>query len=527
MSTKQLKSYFVNVPIIVAKEYLAGVPGWTTGTLPGFIAVPRNLLTFVPDIRPSIAQGVSNTAIDAVTQANGWKLRDYQHIGRQFIETRRGTLLADVQRLGKTPQIVASHDPATGQLFVVGPLMTRIVWLTWFRKMWGDKLRIVALKGRTQNMDLIKNADVVFINYDILANWQNTTTPPHTAVFDEAHLLSNAKTKRYSAACLLATQAQKVICASGTPLWNKPANIHSVLNLLEPGGFGTWYEFTKRYGRGMQNEFGYEATGISNEDELKLRLSSLMIRRAWAAVAINLPALTRTVEVGERSVADRIKIDIDLERNRPGFANQLADASRLRGLFALNHKVDVAAKRAIELCKSGEPVVLWIWHKAVASALETVLISNDIPCEVITGETKDKETPLVNWRSWPSGALIISLGVGQAGIDLSHSKHAIFAEIDYTPAVVSQAEMRTFSKDRPSCVSYIVTDHPVEIGIVKSLLKKCKLAERTGLPASDTPMEFLTELIDEEELLLDELNDENGVDDLLTGLLDEAMDDGW
>ena len=134
---------------------------------------------------------------DAETEANGWKLRDYQHVGREFIRARRGTLLADQMRLGKTAQLVASHELSDGPLIVVAPLATREVWLGWFRRRWPNVRPTVLqgkhvdyanpkksrrrkrdrgfdlLEGTHFDLDMLMNAQLVFMNFDILAGWKN------------------------------------------------------------------------------------------------------------------------------------------------------------------------------------------------------------------------------------------------------------------------------------------------------------------------------------------------------------------
>src|SRR4029077_2407382 len=108
--------------------------------------------------------------------------------------------------------------------------------------------------------------------------WQSGN-PIGTLVLDEAHMLTNRNSRRSRAAVFLASRAERVICATGTPIWNMPPDLWHVLGLVAPGAFGDYYSFGNRYGKPEVTEYGTRFTGISNEDELSLRLSEVMLRR--------------------------------------------------------------------------------------------------------------------------------------------------------------------------------------------------------------------------------------------------------
>ncbi len=526
---KPYYNYWYKTDLKNAFEYLKGIPGWSIDQRDKQAIIPRNLLGFFPsfihvnavDFGP--LRKAAHEIFDELTLKDGnWKLRPYQHIGCDFIRANKRVLLADVPRSGKSATIVASHDLNNGPMLVVGPKMARGIWQLWFQKRWPNA-RIEVLKGRKADFTKLEKADAIFVNHDILAQWGSLMWKPGMFVIDEAHNFASSKTKRYRAALLFATASQRVVLATGTPLWNKIGNAHSLLNLVEPAGFGSLWDFNRAYLSARSNEWGGQDTGqLIREDELKMRVKNLMLRRTWDEIVDQLPPVTRTVELIELTPEDRLKIDVSLEKSRVGgLATLIGDQAKLRSLFALQNKVGTAIELARAHIENGESVVLWCWHKEVAEALETLCVGNDWATEVITGATKDKDrmNSLVNWRSWNAGVLIMTLGVGQTAIDLSHSRHAIFVELDYTPAVVSQAEMRTWAVERPMTVEYVITDHPVEMSIVKGLLRKAKIAERTGLPAADTSIDFLESVVGDEALMdMDE-------DLLLGSLFDEDEDE--
>jgi hypothetical protein len=129
---------------------------------------------------------------------------------------------------------------------------------------------------------------------------------------------------------------------------------------------------------------------------------------------------------------------------------------------------------------------MWIWHRKVATAIAKKLKAKKVPCFVVTGDDNLKARDLLMdaWRETTNGALIISIDVGQVGIDLSHAHHAIFVEIDWVPLRISQAEMRTFDAERPMSVDYLVLNHELDLALVAALEAKIDTGNAAGMAAA-------------------------------------------
>src|SRR5262249_3687413 len=125
------------------------------------------------------------------------KIRTTQHQACDYLEPRRGILLADQQRLGKTLTAILAHDPARGPLVVVGPLPSRGVLLGWLRRVYPET-PIAALTGRKIDGSELKKP-IIFVHYDVVHKWQ-ALMKIGTLVLDEAHALTN-KDARRSKAC--------------------------------------------------------------------------------------------------------------------------------------------------------------------------------------------------------------------------------------------------------------------------------------------------------------------------------------
>jgi hypothetical protein len=443
--------------------------------LPLLTADPDATRILVPDGKPDWE------ARNRFTEGLGFTCRNAQHAAIDYILPRRGTLLGDDMRVGKTLSAIMSHDPDTGPIHVVCPAMVRPVWISWLSRVFpGEPIGV--LKGRKFNHKLLQHKIVVG-HYDILANWQSNK-PIGTLIFDEAHMLTKRGSQRAKAAVFLASRAVKVICATGTPIWNMPPDLWNILSMIAPGAFGGFHEFSRRYGNPLPTAYGMKYTGVSNQEELYTRLSEVMIRRRWVDVAEDLPPITRSVALVELTVPQRRKLDImaaELMANKQATVGSLSAYRRQLSKIKLATTVQMATA----MLDRGEPVVIWTWHVELAVKIAEALASR---AHLLTGAVPNdlRDRCIENWRTRSTAAaLVCTMSVAQVGLDFSHARLGVFAEIDYTPAIVGQAEMRTYDPTRGMDITFIIADHVVDQRIILALVKKLDAANPLGVGAAN------------------------------------------
>lgn len=418
--------------------------------------------------------------------ADGTVLRAHQVLGACWLRQRAGALLADGMRVGKTGQIVAAHDPVSGPLVVSAPLNTRRVWLRWMRRRWpGQEIAVVL---GTAPSEAIKSAPLVFCHHEVLGYHQVLGSwRPGTLVADEAHRFSNPRSIRSQGLGLLATNAQRVIAATGTPLWNKPTGLYPILSAVNPGAWGSWRDYAERYCGGHPGPYGMIAEGASNLDEFRDRLSEVMLRREWGDAGLEAPETKREIITVDLTADEQYELDKLAENLRAASSARrvpAADLARVRQVVG-RRKVAAAVERS--RLAGDEPHVIWTWHRDIAK---------DIAARVggicVIGETPAtrREQLFDAWEE-RGGALVVTMSVGEVGIDLSAARRAIFAELDWTPATLAQAEMRTFSPERSMEIEYIAADHRVDRAIVKALGKKLDLSRVFGVPAADGAIDVI------------------------------------
>ena len=424
--------------------------------------------------------------VSANRQYAGFVPRAHQLSAANFIRSRYGTLLADQMRLGKTLSTLLAHDPSSGPLVVVGPLAVRSVWLTWMNRVFPGEPTLF-LTGRKYDNSMTRQANLVFVHYDILAAWAGLGGRRiGTLVFDEAHMLSNYKSQRTRDAVAISPKAEKVVALTGTPLWNKPKGLYNILTMLSRGGAG-WGRYDQ-----FANRYPADSTGgfmTRHLEEYKIRMTDVMLRRTWADVQDDLPTVTRSSELVDLTQPQLRALDIEAEGLRDALRGTNVDMSNVAAILARYRrligktKVTATVELAERYLTAGQSVVVWTWHKDIANEIAAQLSRSFL----ITGDTPvhTREAIRIVWEHHEPSALVMTMAVGQAGIDLSAAPHAIFAELDFTPAVIAQAEMRTFSSSRPMTVDYVVVDHWVEKKLVDTLNEKLRTADLIGVPAAD------------------------------------------
>lgn len=485
MPAKGARDWFVVTQDCV-KRCLLGVPGLRLAK--GQIFCHR---THLPLIDTPEARELLRTDTLAMTGYHGFTPRLWQLEGAKFIRNRRGSLLADVPRLGKTATALMAHELADGPLVVVGPLATRPVWLAWFARRFPDE-PVEVIEGRSYDRDRFAGAKLVWMHYDVL-DWWSFVGRQHLAkvVFDEAHVLSNYKSRRSSGANVLAAHSDTVVLATGTPLWNNASGFYALIALAIGGAFGNYKAFATRYAGAQPGARGIVETQPTNTEELRSRLGEFMLRRTWNDVRDDITPIVRDNRVVKLTEADSYKLDVEVQKlNERQFAltrtfiGQLARYRRLVGMM----KVDASVEAAREVLGADRKVVVWSWHRSVGQQIADRI---DSPVFIVNGGMSEtvRERKLDEWRNYPGpAALVITMAVAQMGIDLSQASDAIMAELDYTPAVLSQTEMRTFDANKPMRVVYISAEHWVEQMCMRVLDSKLDRSTKMYVAAADTDL---------------------------------------
>ncbi len=379
------------------------------------------------------------------------ELMPFQQKGLAYLLANERALLADEMGLGKTVQAIALLA-ATRQLpvlIVVPPHLLR----NWRRELerffvLPDGMRLHIIKGLTPYP--LPEAEVYLVHYLVLRGWKDVLPNLgfRTLLFDEIQELRRAGTEKYSAASLLSSACERVIGLSGTPIYNRGGEIWNVVNILDFHFLGSWESFSREwcdgYGRGV----------VLHPDVLGeyLRHEGMMLRRTKTDVLPELPPKRRLVQEidADDALYERMTREV-LEKLRVLRRDETLTASK-RAI--LEEQVSQEERQATGLAKAGyvaafvralleggERVLLFAHHHAVMDAYERELRA--FTPVFITGRETDeqKDRSARMFMDGRTDLCCISLR-SAAGLNLQRATCVVFGELDWSPAVHSQAEDR-------------------------------------------------------------------------------------
>lgn len=379
------------------------------------------------------------------------ELREFQKEGLSFLLANPRTLLADEMGLGKTVQALACLAAAKEfpALIVVPPHLLRN-WqteITRFLRLEGKPACVCVLTGLKPYQP--PEADVYIIHYLLLRGWKQALPQMgfKAVVFDEIQELRHGGTEKYSAASLLAAECERVIGLSGTPIYNKGSEIWNVVNILDYHCLGDWESFTRAWCDGYGNHLVRNPALLGEH----LRREGLILRRTKEEVLAELPPKRRLVQEIDsddkvyrelmRPVMDQLGSLLALHpdaRERALLEEQVGRGERQATGVAKAPFV-AAFVRALE--DSREKVLLFAHHHAVMDIYRRELAA--YRPVFITGResTTQKEEAVARFMEGKTNLCVISLRAA-SGLNLQRASCVVFGELDWSPAVHSQAEDR-------------------------------------------------------------------------------------
>ncbi len=381
------------------------------------------------------------------------KLTSFQEEGLGFLlRTERG-LLADEMGLGKTVQALAMLSE-TGEYpaLVVAPPHLMRNWQNeierFVRKPDGSPLSVHVIKGLKPYP--LPEADIYLMHYLLLRGWKEALPDAQipTVIFDEVQELRHAGTEKYSAASLLAEAANRVIGLSGTPIYNRGAEIWNVVNILDFHFLGDYESFTREWCYGYGNQIVAKPELLGE----KLREEGMMLRRTKQDVLKDLPPKRRLVMAIDSDDAVYRKLMMPVRQTILQFKQDTEANASQRALWEMEiergerqatgiAKAPYVAQFVRALLDADEKVLLFAHHHEVMDIYKKEL--HAYSPAFITGREAPamKERSVERFMTGKTNLCCISLRAA-AGLNLQRASCVVFGELDWSPAVHSQAEDR-------------------------------------------------------------------------------------
>ena len=433
--------------------------------------------------------------VDAIPMPEGKSLYPYQVEGVKFLVRTKKSYLTDEMGLGKTVQVIGfTNFVKPEKILIVCPASLKFNWESEYRKFSTNNYQIQIIKSNSTKIN--DDANIIIVSYGTLANgiekYRNRRFD--LIVLDESHYIKNFAAKRTKAVTSLDSEYK--IALTGTPILNRPAEIYSTVNWLDPSVLGSRHEFLRRHcsllvfnpALGMLVE---SWRGAHHLEEIREKLyGSVMLRRKKSEVLTQLPSKTRQViEVAELKAEYRRRHEellkefpkikgliSDLEQKEQysqEFLNQLAIERHKTALA----KVPLCAKYIVELLDSKKKLVVFAHHKDVITSLGDYLLMKGIKfVKYVGGMTDLKKSYAVHkfQNDEDVRVFIGSIRASGVGINLTKADLVLFLELDFTPAIMLQAEDRVhrIGQNKRVLIQYFVFRYGIDAMLVRMLIRK-------------------------------------------------------
>jgi superfamily II DNA or RNA helicase len=420
------------------------------------------------------------------------ELRDYQRDGFVFMARLAaaglGAILADDMGLGKTVQALALllHRSKLGPALVVAPTSVARNWQLECVK-FAPTLQVLRMDvgDRASMLEAAGPGDVVLVSYGLLVTEQAGLAAKRfaTVVFDEAHALKNAATKR--AACARTLLCDAAIALTGTPVENHVTELHALLDVVVPGVLGSRSAFSSAF---IANDAAEQRAALAT---LRGLVRPLVLRRSKTEVLTELPPKTEMTRLIPASPEHRAFYEAVRQRAAAAAAASrvkgakvgnahiqiLAEITRLRraaidprlvaGASAPHGgKFEVLADMVTDLRSEGHSVLIFSQFLEVLDYAGAALKAADIRCLRLDGTMAAgaRASAIAEFQSGDADAFLLSLKAGGVGLNLTGADYVIHLDPWWNPAVEDQASDRAhrIGQTRPVTVVRLVTEGTIE-----------------------------------------------------------------
>ena len=421
----------------------------------------------------------------------------FQLEGVKFGATHHGRILiGDEMGVGKTVQALAISYlyREDWPLLILSPSSLKLLWrdeiLKWFPSIPKDEIEVI----NTSKRAFTSKSQIYILSFDMAKNVEEVlkTHKFRIAIADEAHYLKSRDAKRTKILSPLLMKCKRVLLLTGTPMLGRPMELYNLVHILRPDLFPSFREFGFRYCDPRVSYFGTDWGNSSNVDELHLILSNtVMIRRLKAQVLNELPSKrrqkiqveteTRLLRSVQRILQKCTEKEINHILEQPTdelnethknimVAYKLSGLSKIKGICEfLNILIDNQLK-----------FIVFAHHMELLSELENFIKQRKNSYIRIDGSVPPaKRHQLVNKYQTEDKCKValLSLTASSQGITLTASSTVVFAEMNWTPGIMEQAEDRVHRIGQKNAVTiyYLYAEDTLDPFIYKMIKTKNEL----------------------------------------------------
>jgi SNF2 family DNA or RNA helicase len=296
------------------------------------------------------------------------------------------------------------------------------------------------------------------------------------------------------------------------------------MDFLNPGLLGDRRHFARAFRVPIEKN-----DDAGRRQVLARRVRPFLLRRTKAQVAADLPPKTEIIEhvemePGQSAIYEAVRLAMH-RKVRDAITAKGLDRSRIIILDALLKlrqvccdprlvklqsvkKTGAGSAKLVrlmemlgEIVEEGRRVLLFSQFTSMLALIEERLAASDIAFVKITGEVRDRATPVERFQAGEVPVFLISLKAGGTGLNLTAADTVILYDPWWNPAVEVQAVDRShrIGQDKPVFVHRLVTLKTIEEKMLELQSRKGALAAGLFDPEVGGPLDITA---DDVELLL-------------------------
>ena len=418
------------------------------------------------------------------------ELFEYQKQGIEFLVSRQGGMLLDEQGLGKTIQALKACEKVDPQvLVIVCPAIMRGTWSHHVANLMPSNIQVVI------------NSYEWYVKLDNYKTLIKSIKGKKVAVIvDESHYIKTPTSKRTKTVQHLLSLDNIVfkVLLSGTPVTRDVDDLYTQLKVFYPDFCKSIFEYRKKYMRCIHSYFGDVYKGFKNEysrQEIIKYLKSCSLRRTKKSAGLNLPSIVRQpvyIDINKKVAKESLSIlDYatkvingvdDYTLYKTDLAEEASHIASIRKALGVA-KVPQVLQYVEHLLQSGiTKLVLFGVHVDVVNLIYEALREKykDIKTHRIIGATTStqREKIIKEFQELETPQILVANMVAcGVGVTLTKSHTVVFAELDFTPSNIMQAEARVHRITQEHIVNsiFMIANESLDVKILNLIKSKIEI----------------------------------------------------
>ncbi len=428
------------------------------------------------------------------------ELFNYQKQGIEFLVSKHGGMLLDEQGLGKTIQALNAVNEMAPVVWKQGKACVLVVVCPAIMQgTWRHHIENI-LDNRIASIVHSYEWYVKLENYNGLMKLIHNNANSVCVIVDESHYIKTPTSKRTKTVQHLLSLDNIIfkVLLTGTPVTRDVDDLYMQLKVFYPNFCRSIFEYRKKYMNCIHSYFGDVYKGFKNEysrQEIIKYLKLCSLRRTKKSAGLNLPSIVRQpvyIDINKKIAKESLSIlDYatkvingvdDYTLYKTDLAEEASHIASIRKALGVA-KVPQVLQYVEHLLQSGiTKLVLFGVHVDVVNLIYESLkekykeikthriigATTSTQREKIIKEFQELETPQI------LVANMIACGVG---VTLTKSHTVVFAELDFTPSNIMQAEARVHRITQEHIVNsiFMIANESLDAKILDLIKDKLKV----------------------------------------------------